>query len=515
MKKLYLVILGLCLVFSLALVGTVSAKSVYLVANHHTAAFDALAINPDGTVTPQTTTNLIYATDPAGVAVWMDPDSNDAFLFLTSEFSLAGVEIVDAITNTTVGKATASSSNLAGIDVDDANLVVYTIRRNSNQLFVFDWDPTAQTLTAAAGSPYNLPGCSGGYGISLDDNSAILWVADGTAGRAVAYDVTTMTEITSMSFSPGYHNPIDIAVDSKRGIVYTVSMSYGAGTSAGSTWLTRTEIATGITTATGLSCQGVGLSVEETTGYVYVTVNQLYCTGGSGQVQVWDTSTTPSIQIDMQDVSGNPAGIAVANASVNPLRLAKNDIIQGVGVSVGSNFTYHITCDNTFNPTLDVHNVTILDTLPIEVDFVSTTNGGVYDFATHTVLWDIGTIAAGATGPAIDLVVQVNQNAAPGMTIQNYVTINGDEIPSTTVGDDENCDDPDCEPGTDIIDAFCGDLDADGDVDGDDRNILRGALRTETGDAGFIEEADYDGDGDIDFSDYREWYICYKAFISG
>ena len=63
--------------------------------------------------------------------------------------------------------------------------------------------------------------------------------------------------------------------------------------------------------------------------------------------------------------------------------------------------------------------------------------------------------------------------------------------------------------------SFCGDLDHDGDVDGDDRNILRGALRTHTGDAGFIEEADYDEDGDIDYSDYREWYKCYKAFISG
>jgi hypothetical protein len=60
---------------------------------------------------------------------------------------------------------------------------------------------------------------------------------------------------------------------------------------------------------------------------------------------------------------------------------------------------------------------------------------------------------------------------------------------------------------------FCGDLDHDGDVDGDDRNILRAAFRTSAGDVGFIEEADYDLDGDIDYSDYQLWYACYKDFI--
>jgi hypothetical protein len=64
------------------------------------------------------------------------------------------------------------------------------------------------------------------------------------------------------------------------------------------------------------------------------------------------------------------------------------------------------------------------------------------------------------------------------------------------------------------LEQICGDLDHDGDVDGDDRNILRGVLRTSAGDAGFIDEADYDEDGDIDYSDYQLWYYCYKDFIT-
>ncbi len=66
------------------------------------------------------------------------------------------------------------------------------------------------------------------------------------------------------------------------------------------------------------------------------------------------------------------------------------------------------------------------------------------------------------------------------------------------------------EPAVDL----CGDLDHDGDVDGDDRNILRYALNTTTDDAGFVAEADYDGDGLISYNDYREWYACYQAFIA-
>jgi len=57
------------------------------------------------------------------------------------------------------------------------------------------------------------------------------------------------------------------------------------------------------------------------------------------------------------------------------------------------------------------------------------------------------------------------------------------------------------------------DLNEDGDVDNDDRNILRSALRKCEGDEGFVPEADYDGDGCITYYDYREWYKCYKEHL--
>lgn len=65
------------------------------------------------------------------------------------------------------------------------------------------------------------------------------------------------------------------------------------------------------------------------------------------------------------------------------------------------------------------------------------------------------------------------------------------------------------------VSDICGDLDNDGDVDVDDRNILIAALNSASGDPGFVAEADYDQDGLISYSDYREWYKCYRLFLAG
>jgi uncharacterized repeat protein (TIGR01451 family) len=132
---------------------------------------------------------------------------------------------------------------------------------------------------------------------------------------------------------------------------------------------------------------------------------------------------------------------------VNPLRLAKNDLIVGEAY-IGSTFAYEISYENP--NAYDVNNVTIVDTLPDELAFVSASDGGVYDPILHTVTWDIGTLPAGTPTTTVELVVRVNWDADPGSTIYNYATITGDEVPSTTVIDDEGSEDPGDEPGTPI-----------------------------------------------------------------
>lgn len=65
-----------------------------------------------------------------------------------------------------------------------------------------------------------------------------------------------------------------------------------------------------------------------------------------------------------------------------------------------------------------------------------------------------------------------------------------------------------------IMPSLCGDLDGNLVVDGIDRNILRSAFGKNAGASGYIADADYDLDGDIDYSDYQLWYKCYQEYLT-
>jgi len=251
---LLVIVTALCLIVSMP--GSAEAKSIYLVTNHHASLFDAWGINPDGTAYYQATYTLMVATDPSGIGI----DNDDDTIFITSEFS-GGIEILDPVTLTYKG-ASSGPSNLAGIDCDDANDIVYSVYRSTNDLYAYDFDPDAATpLTLKSGYPIDLPNCSGAFGISFDDRNNILWVADSAAGVARAYDVTTWAEVTN--FTPS-HKPVDIVIDGRRQIVYTVSMHFGASTpGTGSTLLSKYDLGTGTETVVDMGHEGVGVAVDE------------------------------------------------------------------------------------------------------------------------------------------------------------------------------------------------------------------------------------------------------------
>jgi len=485
-------------VLVVAMAGSAAGTSLYLIANHHTRAFDAWNIGPPGSIPPityQATYSLTHANDPGDIAVWVEPgtDPPEATLFITSEFDY-GVELVDAKTMTSLGWV-GGAYGLAGITMDNANNILYTIDRDTDHLYAYSWDPVGKTLTAIPGmDPFNLPNCSGGFGVSLDDINGILYVADTRGQRVRGYDVNTWTEVKTIVLS---HMPMGIVVDRQRGFLYTASMNqkveYCAtnpwGSSFGSTLLSKYDLATDVETTVDMGVGGTGLAVDEVTGLVYLTEG---CEGN--RLAVWDTETTPFTLVHVTSSLGSPAAVAIANANVsyNPLNLAKNDVVVGYGVYVGQNFTYEITCDN-YDNAYDVTGVTMVDNLPIELDFVSETKGGVpgtgvYDAPTHTVAWDIGTIPASQAGPLIQLVVTVNQNATPNTTIYNYCTIESDQTPPTTViGDDPDNPNPEAPPGTPVVPV------PDGCVAG---YVTADCPATGTGLLGVVIDV-YDGSGDI------------------
>lgn len=448
----------LLLVGTILIVQPVVGKSAYLSANHHTKQFDAWNIGSTGLISKQATYWLSHATDPAGIGIdGATGVGNDPLMFVTTE-GTGGIEVINPVTLTFHGVA-PGPVNMGGVDVDDIDNIVYSIQRGTSSwggngtsnLYIYTYNDDGTGITQLAN--ITLPNHGYGMSLALDDSRDILWVCDYQYSMVRAYDVnvsgvwTNIAEIPSLSFSVS-HQPVDVTVDSRRNIVYTVSYN--------SSLLSKYDVDAEIETTVTMSHPGMGIAVDEESGYIYMTHGF-----GGDYLQVWDCSITPFSSLQTTAPVGNPAGIAIANVSFNPLNLAKNNEIQGEGIWVNQTFTYEIICDNLDN-TVDATGVKIRDDMPIELDYISETvdgvsGTGVYDPIAHTVFWDIGTILAGEAGPLVELVVRVNNNAVLGTTIYNKANIWADVIDTTTVTPQPPCDT--CgSPGDSIITPPFGDV---------------------------------------------------------
>jgi hypothetical protein len=504
LKKTNLFVLGFSLLLAFALAGTALAKSLYLVAGHHTRQFDVWNINPDCT-TNYLNTYTIHHSDPAGIACWVPPkgSSYPGYIFISAEFDY-GIEVVNA---STFNYVTTSSGpkNFAGVAVDHDNDVVYVLKRASRTLYAYDWDPATESITLKAGYPKNLSGTSGGYGIAYNEVTDTLWVADGYGNRARAYNLVAgiWTEDTSKSFTPS-HKPIDIVVDRERDFVYTTSMSWGAGGPGGSYLLSKYDLATSTeTTVNFVDKQGVGVAVDELKGCVYVTHQR--------RLTVWDTSTSPFTEIERNTLSGSAAGVVVPKGEIKPPTcLAIDSLNDDVATCVnpGDTFTYQVSWSNQMSGETcgPASNAILVADLASEVgapSFIS--GGGIYNSGTHEITWDLGDVSQDDPGDTYDFAVPVTSAATPGGKITTFCTIDSDDTnPQTMSVQTDVCD----------IVTPCCDLDGDDVCDIVDYNLFLGAYGTSSGDPGWIEKADYDKDGIVALPDFYTWYNCYWVYMT-
>lgn len=486
----FLFSISICLVLSiLFFAGSVTAKSLYVIdaINSNPTSISAYNINADSTLTLQATSTVPrYAGGAVGLSAFIEVDgagepTGEGTLFVTYEFSNL-IQLIDAKTMISAGSiAVSGASNMAGIVYDSKNDLLYAVDRQTNNLYVYAYDFSTTTLTLQGS--YNLTGAYA-FGIALDEKNGLLYIANYSQNITI-YDISDWSLSGSITVA---NRAISVAVDVENGFVFS-----GGGWGS-NYYLDKYDLADDTTSSVYIAYYtGVmGLGVDLDTGYVYCT------TGYFGDdLRVYSSDLT--LLQNVGTIGNSPTGLVIPAGDVgfNPLNLSKADDVDPV--TTGENLTYTICFDNVDN-TSDVEGVVITDDIPADTSFVSAT--GPFSFDGTTVEWNVGLVAAGSNGACYQLVVNVT--ASGGSVISNQCTIDSDDTPPTTKTET-----------TDVIDIeLCGDLDSDGDVDGDDRNILRGAFRTCEGDPGFIPEADYDEDGCITFSDYREWYKCYKAFIS-
>jgi uncharacterized repeat protein (TIGR01451 family) len=434
-KKTIALMLALALVANLLGVmvmgqgASAAVKSMYVLTDH-SADFDAFSIDATGLMSHQAQTPLTFQADASDVAV----DESSLTLFVTFEaFAADGtIEMFDAQNLVSLGTVTITGTgDLAGIEADDANNVVYTLDRASNQLYVFDWDGT--TLTQQAGSPVTLVSTVAGIGLALDEFNSVIYVTDVANGMIRGYDTTS---IATLGGAPVWSHdmsntnpPTDIAINRVTQKLYTtIPDGYCANdqSSMSGTGITEVDIATKTEIFQNVGHGTMGVAVDEDTGFVYFTTG---C--GTDGLESWDPSTSPWTQKDTNtaNIGSSPAGLCIPQAAVsyNPLNLAKDDGLGGATVLPGQTYTYTISYDNVGNNN-PVTGVVIVDTLPSEVSYVSNTGGGIYAAGPpETVTWNIGGLAANDPGGSVTVTVQVNAGVPPGTTITDICSIDSDQ----------------------------------------------------------------------------------------
>jgi len=94
-------------------------------------------------------------------------------------------------------------------------------------------------------------------------------------------------------------------------------------------------------------------------------------------------------------------------------------------VGVGQHTTYDLTVKNVSSKT-DATGVVVTDKLPSQLQYVSASDGGSYDAATRTVIWQLGTLAKGATR-TVQVTAEVVTATPAGATITNPASVTTDQ----------------------------------------------------------------------------------------
>jgi uncharacterized repeat protein (TIGR01451 family) len=129
------------------------------------------------------------------------------------------------------------------------------------------------------------------------------------------------------------------------------------------------------------------------------------------------------------------SGYAVALTTTNPTNLTADfGFHEGIdplikvfktdnrdSVSVGETITYVITITNTPRVLLRSDTLTVVDTLPAELDYISSSNLGLYNSTDRTVTWTIFNLEFGTI--TLTVTAKVNQQATDAADITNLVNI--------------------------------------------------------------------------------------------
>jgi uncharacterized repeat protein (TIGR01451 family) len=133
------------------------------------------------------------------------------------------------------------------------------------------------------------------------------------------------------------------------------------------------------------------------------------------------SNQTPPVSSPMTDVVVNSTPV-----------LTFSKTASASAVNAGTQLSYQLDFSNT--GTDSATGVMISDTVPPNTTFVSAGGGGVYDAASRTVTWDLGTVVANSAG-SVNVLVTVDSPLADGTVLRNQATINSNETLPVSAAD--------------------------------------------------------------------------------
>jgi len=119
--------------------------------------------------------------------------------------------------------------------------------------------------------------------------------------------------------------------------------------------------------------------------------------------------------------------VTIARAGEYGLSMTKTDnLSEDACVSPGERVTYSIAWNYPSGANKpDIADAFILDTLPPDVNYYSSSPAGMYDAVTHSVMWELGVLRPGDSN-AVEVTVTVGDSATGGGYLLNHARLIGE-----------------------------------------------------------------------------------------
>lgn len=366
---------------------------------------------------------LVAGTDPLLVTLAQDQD------YLTADFGYASTAGV-------IGDRVWSDANGNGVqDPGEIGIGGVTLDLMSagadGQCGTADDAKLASTTTATDGS-YLFTGLAAGqYCVVVTDTAGKLTGLTQTkaptqpitlASAQIFLDAdfgyrgaTLCGEVGDLVFYDANRNGVFEPGTQDRGINGVTLSLYNADEEA--LVATTTTDANGAYLFSGLYSGRYWIEVTDVNGrlFGYTLSPGLPNTNNNGQVWPFDVTIDGCTSIRYADFG---------YADGHLLVIAKtNNLPSGQPVEAGAELIW--TMGYSVNGRGTAPNVVITDQLPMQVDFLSASNGGTYDAATRTVTWHLGNLEPGASG-TVTLTVRVHKPLDNNSYIFNTAIITDD-----------------------------------------------------------------------------------------